>query len=412
MPIAGATVNAGVDKTGQAFGAAVPLSASVEVYDPSLTGTPTFLWTQVNDPSLPATTPPGPPVLPLATITGATTATPTVTLASAGDFKTNLVRANAVRMGVETKRFPTEEPGEGPSEVDIPTMAILDRFMVQPINPFSLEEGAKVTFQVAVTINGQTFTDTVNVSVKLSFVPTTGLRNVPIGQPVLLHGKTQGSYNWSISSKPAGSTATLNDATTQNPDFIPDVAGKYTITEATSGTSFDLYAGTWVGVVVADGNPGVTPDSACLACHNGTIAPDKFTTWKNSGHAFIMKQNINDPAGHWSATSCGPCHTVGYNQFATTIQNGGWDQVSKVEGFKFTQGPLAWTQTLANYPKTAKLSNIQCENCHGPAGREAALIQLVTPAGRHRRKPLRLLPWRTGASRPLPGVGGEWPRRL
>ena len=117
---------------------------------------------------------------------------------------------------------------------------------------------------------------------------------------------------------------------------------------------------------MADGNPGVTPDSACLACHNGTIAPDKFTTWKDSGHAFIMKQNINDPAGHWSATSCGPCHTVGYNQFATAIQNGGWDQVSKVEGFKFTQGPLAWTQTLANYPKTAKLSNIQCENCHGP----------------------------------------------
>ena len=79
-----------------------------------------------------------------------------------------------------------------------------------------------------------------------------------------------------------------------------------------------------------------------------------------------MTNNINDPAGHWSATSCGPCHTVGYNQFATTRQNGGWDQVSKVEGFKFTQGPLAWTQTLANYPKTAKLSNIQCENCHGP----------------------------------------------
>jgi hypothetical protein len=362
-------VNAGVDKTGQAFGAAVPLSASVEVYDPSLTGAPSFLWTQVVDPSVPTTVPPGPAVLPLATITGATTATPTVTLASAGDFKTNLVRANAVRSGVLPG---TVDPVTDEETPDTPIMAILDRFMVQPINPFSLEEGAKVTFQVAVTINGQTFTDTVNVSVRLPFVPTTGLRNVPIGQPVLLNGKTQGSYNWSFSSKPSGSTATLNDATTQNPDFIPDVAGKYTIAEATSATSFDLYAGTWVGVVLADGDPGVTPDSACLACHNGTTAPDKFTTWKDSGHAFILKQNINDPAGHWSVTSCGPCHTVGYNQFATTIQNGGWDQVSKVEGFKFTQGPLAWTQTLANYPKTAKLSNIQCENCHGPqAGGDA-----------------------------------------
>ena len=342
VPNASATVNAGVDKTGQAFGASVALSASVEVYDPSLTGAPTYAWTQTSGPA--------------ATITGATTATSTVTLANSSAFKANLVLANAVGFGIEPAS------GSGP---DIPHMAVLERFMVQPINPFSLEEGAMSTFLVTVTINGQNFTDSVNVSVKLPFAPTTGLRNVPIGQPVLLHGKTQASYNWTITSKPAGSTATLNDATTQNPDFIPDVAGKYTINETTGG-SFDLFAGTWVGVVLADGNPGVTPDSACLGCHNGTTAPDKFTSWKNSGHAFIMKQNINDPASHWSATSCGPCHTVGYNQFATAIQNGGWDQVSAVEGFRFTQGPLAWTQTLANFPKTAKLSNIQCENCHGP----------------------------------------------
>jgi len=186
VPVAGATVNAGADKTGQAFGASVPLSASVEVYDPSLTGTPTYLWTQINDPSLPTTVPPGPPVLPMATITGATTATPTLTLASRSDFKANIVRANAVRSGSE----PGPESEEETDHRDIPVMEILDRFMVQPISPFSLEEGAKATFQVAVTINGQTFTDTVNVSVTLPFAPTTGLRNVPIGQPVLLHGKT------------------------------------------------------------------------------------------------------------------------------------------------------------------------------------------------------------------------------
>jgi hypothetical protein len=304
-----------------------------------LTGARTFAWTQTSGPA--------------ATITGASTATPTVTLANSSAFKANLVLANAVRMGLE--------PPSGGSGPDIPSMAVLERFMVQPINPFSLEEGAMSTFLVTVTISGQTFTDSVNVSVRLPFAPTTGLRNVPIGEPVLLHGKTQASYNWTITSKPAGSTATLNGATTQNPDFIPDVAGKYTINETTGG-SFDIFAGTWVGVIMPDG----TPDSACLGCHNGTTAPDKFTPWKSSGHASIMTNNINDPAGHWSATSCGPCHTVGYNQFATAIQNGGWDQVSKVEGFKFTQGPLAWTQTLANYPNTARLSNIQCENCHGP----------------------------------------------
>ena len=290
VPNASATVNGGADKTGQAFGAAVALSATVEVYDPSLTGTPTYAWTQIVDPSLPPTVPPGPPVIPLATITGATTATPTVTLASSSLFKDNLVRANAVRSGIVTELIPPEEPGESPATHEKPIMEILDRFMVQPINPFSLEEGAKATFQVAVTINGRTFTDTVNVSVNLPFVPTTGLRNVPISQPVLLHGKTQASYNWTITSKPAGSTATLNDATTQHPDFIPDIAGKYTITETTGG-SLDIFAGTWLGVILPDG----TPDSACLICHNGTTAPDKFTPWKSSGHASILNERYQRP---------------------------------------------------------------------------------------------------------------------
>ena len=360
VPIAGATVSAGADRTGLALGAAVALSASVEVYDPGLTGAPTFLWTQIPDPTVPPTVPPGPAILPLATITGATTATPTVTLANATTFKDNLTRAGAVRMGVEVVPSPPGE--EGPLVRAIPAMQILNRFMVQPITPFTLDDGGKVTLQVAVTINGQTFKDVVNLSVKQPFVPTTGLRNVPIGQPVLLHGKNQASYNWTITTKPVGSAAALNDATTQHPDFIPDVAGQYTITENTSATPLEIFAGTWVGVIKQDG----TPDDTCMACHDGTIAPDKFTPWKATGHAAILKDNINNPAGHWSATSCGPCHTVGYNESATTIVNGGWDQVSKAEGFTFTQGPLSWTDTLLKFPKTAKLSNIQCENCHGP----------------------------------------------
>jgi hypothetical protein len=342
VPVGSAVVNAGADQTGKAPGQTVPLSASFEAYDPTLTGTPTYAWTQTEGPA--------------ATITGGDTATPTITLGDMNAFKANVVLKSAVRQG-------TQPP---PSEPDTPNFEPLERFMVQPLTPFALEEGAASIFKVTATISGRAFTDEVKVSVSLPFAPATGLRNVPIGQPVLLHGKTQATYGWAFAAKPGGSAAALNDSTTRNPDFIPDVAGQYTITESTSGTSLALYAGTWVGVVVADGDPGVTPDSACLGCHNGTTAPDKFTPWKNSGHAFILKQNINDPAGHWSVTGCGPCHSVGYNQFATAIPNNGWDQVSKAEGFKFTQNPNAWAQTLANYPKTAQLSNIQCENCHGP----------------------------------------------
>jgi len=338
VPVGPAVVNAGADQTGKAPGQTVPLSASFEVYDPTLTGTPTYAWTQTEGPT--------------ATITGGNTLTPTITLGDRNAFKANVVQKSAVRQG-------TQPP---PSEPDTPNFEPLERFMVQPLTPFALEEGTASTFKVTATISGRAFADEVKVSVSLPFAPATGLRNVPIGQPVLLHGKTQATYAWAIATKPAGSAAALNDPTTRNPDFIPDVAGNYTITESTSGTSLALYAGTWVGVINVHGNP----DEACLGCHNGTTAPDKFTPWKNTGHAEILEQNINDPAGHWSATGCAPCHTVGYNQYATAIQNGGWDQVSKAEGFKFIQGPTSWLDTLFLYPKTAQLSNVQCENCHGP----------------------------------------------
>ncbi len=44
--------------------------------------------------------------------------------------------------------------------------------------------------------------------------------------PVLLHGRTQASYDWVLDA-PNGSLATLLDATTQFPDFTPDVPGLY-----------------------------------------------------------------------------------------------------------------------------------------------------------------------------------------
>lgn len=330
VPSGDAVVNAGSNKTGQAFGASVPLSATLEIYDPSITGTPTWAWTQTAGAT--------------ATISGGTTATPTVTLASKNAYKTYLTTKDGVRWTTS-----------GTSSI-IPR----EKFIVQPVSPLGLEEANEAVFKATATIGGKSYSGTVKVSVDMPFGPATGLNAVPMGQPVLLHGKTQASYSWSMTT-PSGSSATLNDATTQNPDFTPDVAGKYTITEATGG-SFDIYAGTWRGVIKADG----TPDDTCLACHNGTTAADKFTTWKTSGHGTVMKDNLNNPSGHWSATTCATCHTVGFNQVATTVSNNGFDQVSKAEGFTFKHGATAWADTLSKYPKTAQLGNIQCENCHGP----------------------------------------------
>ena len=109
---------------------------------------------------------------------------------------------------------------------------------------------------------------------------------------------------------------------------------------------------------------GLPLSAGCTTCHNGTIAADQFTPWSKSGHAEIFTQNINDPAGHWSA-NCAECHTVGYDP---NVKNGGFDEAMAAENWKVPpHGEVGlFTQMLTTNPNTTKLSNIQCENCHGP----------------------------------------------
>lgn len=243
-----------------------------------------------------------------------------------------------------------------------------DRFRVQPINPHSLEAAETVTFMVTVTTTSGSYSDTVNVTTGLPYVISTGINNVPINEPVLLQGKAQDSYDWTL-TVPDGSSATLDDAASQNPSFTPDVVGKYTLTEGTSGTTFDVYAGTWKGIIIGmDENGEPTVDTTCTTCHNGTIAPDEITPWKASGHAEIFTQNIDNPSGHWSL-SCAGCHTVGYDPGA---DNGGFDEAMAQENWEVPHGALDnWANMLAEYPETARLANIQCENCHGPQDSDA-----------------------------------------
>jgi len=244
-----------------------------------------------------------------------------------------------------------------------------DRFGVQAINPHALEAGETATFKVTVTTDSGTYSDEVNVVVELPYVVSTGIRNVPVNVPVLLGGKVQDSYGWELAG-PSGSTANLDDASDRNPSFTPDVEGKYTLTEATSGATFDVYAGTWMGIITgldANGEPEV--DATCTTCHNGEIASDQFTPWKASGHAHIFTTNIDNPGGHWGI-GCAGCHTVGYD---TEADNGGFDEAVAEEGWEVPpHGEVGYfAMMLTEYPNIARLSNIQCENCHGPQNSEA-----------------------------------------
>ena len=162
---------------------------------------------------------------------------------------------------------------------------------------------------------------------------------------------------------PSGSTATFDSATSRWPILKPDVKGLYTITQTTSGDSFDIEAGEWAGAITGVGADGLPDASKCTMCHNDSIAPDKFTEWRATGHAAIFTRNITYSANHWS-TNCAGCHGVGYNPDAT---NKGWDEaISQDNWQKPPVTPDAYKDMFTSAPNTARMANVQCENCHGP----------------------------------------------
>lgn len=246
---------------------------------------------------------------------------------------------------------------------------LASRWGVLGINPFALEETGLITLRLTVTTSSGTYTEDVEIHTELPWRPSAGIRNVPIGVPVLLNSKEQGSYDWQLTA-PANSRASL-PANGRFPEFTPDVEGIYTVrvTDRATGQPVEIviYAGTWRGIIVdqnEDGRP--VAEGLCTACHRSGFGPDEFTPWMETGHAEIFINNVNTNS-HYS-TNCFGCHGVGFDPEA---DNGGWDEAEDFQAFLASgmlsnPNPGNWTTTLEDYPATAQLANIQCENCHGP----------------------------------------------
>ncbi len=299
------------------------------------------------------------------TITGEDTLTPTVTLPGLNAYRDELITV-------------LEEPpiseDDLPPNIKLPEGGFVgglqDRFQVVGIDPFSLEEAGLVTLKLTVTTDSGSYSDTVEIHTELPWKIAPGIENVPVGIPVLLHGKVQTAYDWAL-TPPSGSTATLDDGAIQNPSFTPDIAGTYrlTVTDegAASTVAIDVFAaGSWTGVITgqdAGGRP--VSDPGCTSCHDGVTAPDAFTPWAETGHAEIFTVNLNTSTHY--GERCFPCHTVGFDP---EVANGGIDDAPDYAAF-LDAGLLNnpddnWTTMLADFPATARLANIQCENCHGP----------------------------------------------
>lgn len=250
-----------------------------------------------------------------------------------------------------------------------------DRFQVVGIVPYTLEHATGVGLEFVCETTSGVYTAEQELATKVPWVVTTGLRTVPINVAALLHAKENLlGYQWQILSRPPGSSAALADAETQSPWFTPDASGIYEIQENLSGHVLTVHAGLYHGaidplltinsVVFGDGLP--VGDENCTSCHDGTLAPDAFTPWRETGHAHAFSDGLNTN-DHFS-DRCFSCHAVGVNADAF---NAGMDDTPNYQSF-LTSGllnnpnPDNWLDMLLSYPDTARLANIQCENCHGP----------------------------------------------
>ena len=213
-----------------------------------------------------------------------------------------------------------------------------------------------------------TVSDGTNISSTTVYIApasmTSGLTNVPVGITQYLNGGTQSTWNWQVVSAPGGSGVTsLTDPASQTPHFTPDIAGQYVFLESVSGQEITVNAGTYVGW------------QQCAQCHNGNIANAPLTVgpWLGTKHATMFTKMINgDYQDDDNYTlHCAGCHTLGDTPEQTADNNGWWSAyVNSGWIFPFVANNFSYAinkDNWANMPQSLKnMSNIQCENCHGP----------------------------------------------
>jgi hypothetical protein len=185
------------------------------------------------------------------------------------------------------------------------------------------------------------------------------------------------TYAWTLKAVPAGSTAALQTADTQNMYFNPDVVGQYIIgltVNGTATTADTIYVSTYTG------NSADAPTSGCF-CH-----PTNQTGWAGTNHATIFKRgvtgNLENDAAHGGkgayATSCIKCHTTGWE---SKTNNGNFGYLANQSTFDSTwwkgltldagdywitkDDQTIWNSTTMT-AQMKSVASIGCESCHGP----------------------------------------------
>jgi len=265
-----------------------------------------------------------------------------------------------------------------------------DRNQVVAINPQAMEKNDALPLVFTCKTNTGTFTKAVSLSVKLPWVVNTGVKTVPVSSPVLLLAKcgqsivdgewtpcAQTAFSWHVTAAPSGSTAALTGDTSRTPRFTPDKVGTYTIQETNgSGASIEVHAGRYHGAidplltlnsVVMDDDGFPVADQNCTSCHyEGGAAPANFDTWRLTGHAGAFSDQVTTST-HFGE-SCFACHAVGFGTTSGIDSTPNYSSFLGALSAAQLSGNVSgvWEDMLTNQPDTARLANVQCENCHGP----------------------------------------------
>jgi hypothetical protein len=184
-----------------------------------------------------------------------------------------------------------------------------------------------------------------------------------------------GTPTWTLTSKPASSTATLDSTGTWINSVKVDLVGPYVVSATVGGKSASdtVYASTYTGVSAAA--------NAGCACHGATATAIK-ASWLKSKHASIffkgMTGQLEVQLGKGAyATACIKCHTTGWdatannNNFGYQVKQTGWDTTwykglqSFAGDYWITTGDSSKWNLLSAGQMTQ--GTIGCENCHGPS---------------------------------------------
>ncbi|MHC4965631.1 MAG: carboxypeptidase-like regulatory domain-containing protein, partial [Planctomycetota bacterium] len=165
VPVAAVVVNVVVNDVGDP-GGDVDVMADVVVLDGSTIQT--YAWSQTG----------GTP----AAISGADTDTATLTLGTQYEYKEQLFHVLS-EPPITDEQLPPNVP---PPPAPFPG-GLQDRFEIAAPNPFALEEAGLVGVMVDVVTTSGAYSGEGDVHAHMPWKPATGVRNVPVNVPVLLH---------------------------------------------------------------------------------------------------------------------------------------------------------------------------------------------------------------------------------